>query len=78
MSTNLYHSQVRNLYLHTGPNQDGLHSQKLVFNGKIEGDGGPVGVSRGHAPLKSEVFYHSKRFSEVLVVKQSHILNLPS
>ena len=78
LQLNTLFKAVKTQYLHIGPSEDGLHSQKLVFNGKIEGDGGPVGVSRGHAPLESEVFYHLKRFLEVLVVKQSHILNLPS
>ena len=77
VNLNLYHSQVRNLYLHTGPNQDGLHSQKLVFKPKISGKGGPVGVSRGQAPLESEVFYYLKGFLEVLVIQQSRKLNLP-
>ena len=69
---------MTNAYLHTGPDQDRLHSQKLVFKAKIGGDGGPVGVSRGHAPLESEVLYYFKRFLEVFVIQQSSILNLPS
>ena len=69
---------MTNTNFNTGPNQDGLHSQKLVFKVKIRGDGVPVGVSKCQDPLESEVFYHLKRFLEVLVVKQSHNLNLPS
>ena len=59
---------MTNTYLYTSPDQDSLHSQKLVFKVKIRGDGGPVGVSRGQAPLESEVFYYFKRFLEVLVI----------
>ena len=66
------------LYLDISHIEDGLHSQKLVFKAKISGEGGPVGVSRGQAPLESEVFYYSKVFLEVLVIQGSHILNLPS
>ena len=75
---NHFYAQVKTLYLDIGPNQIRLHSQKLVFKAIIWGDGGPVGVSRGHAPLESEVFYYFKRFLEVLVMQQSSILNLPS
>ena len=69
---------MKKLHLHIGPNQIRLHSQKLVFKAIIWGDGGPVGVSRGHAPQESEVFFYFKRFLEVLVMQQSNILNLPS
>ena len=65
-------------YLHFGPSQITSLSQKLVFKAKISGEGGPVGVSRGQAPLESEVFYYLKGFLEVLVLKQLQILNLPS
>ena len=55
-------------YLHFGPSQIAPLSQKLVFKAKICGEGGPVGVSRGHAPLESEVFYYFKGLLEVLVM----------
>ena len=71
------YTQVKNLYLDIGPNQICLHCQKLVFKARICGDGGPVGVSRGQAPLESEVFYYLKGFLEVLVIQQSRKLNLP-
>ena len=54
--------------LHSGPDQIASLSQKLVFKAKISGEGGPVGVSRGQAPLESEVFYYLKGFLEVLVM----------
>ena len=69
---------MTNTYLYTAPDRDGLHSQKLVFKPKISGEGGPVGVSRGQAPLESEVFYCLKVYLEVLVIQGSRILNLPS
>ena len=54
--------------LQLGPNQIAACTQKLVFKPIISGDRGPVGVSRGHAPLESEVFYYLKGFLEVLVM----------
>ena len=48
--------------LQVSPDQIALHSQKLVFEAKISGGGGPLGVSRGKTPLESEVFYHLKGF----------------
>ena len=65
-------------HLHSSSFHDGSLSQKLVFKAKICGDGGPVGVSRGQAPLESEVFYYLKRILEVLVIQQRQNLNLPS
>ena len=40
---NHYRVQVRTLYLDIGPNQIGLHSQKLVFKVKIWRGRGPLG-----------------------------------
>ena len=44
----------------------------LVFKAKISGDGGPVGVLRGQAPLESEVIYHLKRFLAFTFVETLH------
>ena len=50
LQLNTLFKAVKTQYLHIGPSQDGLHSQKLVFKVKIQRGRGPLGGLRGHAP----------------------------
>ena len=49
---------MTNTNFNTGPNQDGLHSQKLVFKPKISGEEGPRGGLEGQTPQDSVIFFH--------------------
>ena len=60
LQLNTLFKAVKTQYLHIGPSQDCLHSQKLVFKVKIRRGRGPCGGLGGQTPLESEVIFHLK------------------
>ena len=68
LQLNTLFKAVKTQYLHIGPSEDGLHSQKLVFKVKIRRGHGPLGGLGGQTPLEFEIFYPLKQFLEDLVI----------
>ena len=57
LQLNTLFKAVKTQYLHIGPSEDGLHSQKLVFKVKIWRGRGPLGVWGVRPPLEFNVFF---------------------
>ena len=68
LQLNTLFKAVKTQYLHIGPSEDGLHSQKLIFKVKIRRGHGLLGGLGGQTPLEFEIFYPLKRFLEDLVI----------
>ena len=78
LQLNTLFKAVKTQYLHIGPSQDRLHSQKLVFKVKIWRGHGPLGVWGVIPPLEFDLFYVLEKYFQFKLARQLHNLLLPS